>query len=258
MMEKAMVVLSGGQDSTTALFWAKQRYKEVHAVTIDYGQRHRIEIEAAKRVAQLAGIEVANHQVINVEGVLRSASPLTSDSKLEKYPDFKTMDKVIGDRVELTFVPMRNMLFFTIAANRAIEKGIRTLVTGICQEDNANYPDCREEFRYTVEQTINRSLGIVDFEIEAPLMFKTKAETVQLAMRLKGCYKALAYTHTSYDGQYPPIDNNHSNVLRAHGFEQAGVPDPLVIRAVEANLMQIPETDNYKQYRLRGVLPNAA
>lgn len=242
-MSKAMVVLSGGQDSTTCLFWARQNYDEIHAVTFDYGQRHRLEIEAAKKVAQMAG--VASHEIIELPGVLKSASPLTSDNELERYDDFKQMDEVIGNRVELTFVPLRNPFFFVLAANRAVAMGCQTLVTGICQEDNANYPDCRENFRVEFQRAIRLALGTEVFFIEAPLMRLSKKETVLLARMIPGCWEALAYTHTSYDGRYPPTDMNHANVLRAHGFEEAGFPDPLVLRAHAEGLMPLPETKNY-------------
>ena len=238
------MVLSGGQDSTTCLFLAKRDFAEVHAVTFDYGQRHRIEIDAARRVAELAG--VASHEVVEVGGILKSTSPLLSEAELEQYADATSMAMTIGDRVELTFVPMRNTLFLTIAMNRAIALGCDTLVTGICQEDNANYPDCTEEFRFLFERMANQSLGQTHFQVLAPLMHLSKAETVKLAHSMPECWAALAYSHTSYDGKYPPTDMNHANVLRAQGFEDAGLPDPLVLRAVQEGLMQFPLTPNYQ------------
>jgi 7-cyano-7-deazaguanine synthase len=246
-MKKCLVVLSGGQDSVTCLFWAKQHFDEVHAVSFDYGQRHIIEIEAAEKTAFMAGVK--SHEIISVPNCLVSASPLTSNNKLEKYSDAKQMEEVIGDRVELTFVPARNTLFLTVAMNRAVALNCRDLVTGICQEDNANYPDCRESYRASLERSFNLSLGIEDFKIHAPLMFKSKAESVRLAHELPGCWAALAYSHTSYDGKYPPTDMNHSNVLRAHGFEVAGLPDPLVLRACMEGLMDLPSTSNYDNFR---------
>jgi len=162
------------------------------------------------------------------------------------------MDSIIQDRVELTFVPMRNTLFFTLAMNRAVDLGCDNLVTGICQEDNANYPDCTEYYRQAFEMMANLSLGTwsnshgARFKILAPLMNLSKAETVKLSHDLPGCWDALAYSHTSYDGKYPPTDNNHSNVLRAHGFEVAGLPDPLVVRAWREGLMDLPTTPNYE------------
>jgi 7-cyano-7-deazaguanine synthase len=254
---KWLVVLSGGQDSTTCLFWAKQAAdaytastghpSEVHAITFDYGQRHLIELRAAMHVAELAGCK--SHEVIAVPNCLKSTSPLTSGNELERYESYEQMDKVIGKRTELTFVPMRNTLFLTIAANRAIALGCKDIVTGVCQEDNANYPDCREFYIFVLEQAFNESLGLKthnQLKIHTPLMHLSKAETVQLARNLgKDAWNALAYTHTSYDGKYPPTDMNHSNVLRAKGFEDANMPDPLVLRAVREGLMELPSTPNY-------------
>lgn len=249
MKTKALVILSGGQDSTTCLFWAKVNFDEVHAITFDYGQRHSIEIDAAKKVAEMAG--VASHEIVALPGILKSTSPLTSDNKLEQYENPEQMEKVIGDRVELTFVPMRNTFFFTVAMNRAVALGCENLVTGICQEDNANYPDCTEDFREAFEMMANMSLGFDHnrFEVHAPLMYLDKSSTVLLAFELPGCWDALAYTHTSYDGKYPPIDMNHSNVLRAHGFAVAGLPDPLVERAWREGRMDLPATSNYNGLR---------
>jgi len=244
---KALVVLSGGQDSTTCLYWAKQNFDEVHTITFDYGQRHRIELDAAQKIAMMA--RVASSRLVNMQGILRSASPLTTDAELEKYDDFKSMDEIIGERVELTFVPMRNTTFLTIAANHAIHLGINALVTGVCQEDNANYPDCRMGFITSLKETFRESLGTIDFHIYTPLMHLSKAETVKLASTLPGCWEALAYSHTSYDGKYPPTDMNHANVLRAHGFEEANMPDPLVVRAVKEGLMELPATANYATLR---------
>jgi len=244
-MEKneALVVLSGGQDSTTCLFWAKSVFTDVHAVTFNYGQRHILEIEAARRVAEMA--KVASHEIVDVGPILKSTSPLVSSNPLEKYENFEVMDKTIGGRVELTFVPMRNTLFLTLAVNRAVALGCHCVVTGICQEDNANYPDCTEQFRIAFQDMANISLRDFNVEIAAPLMYRNKGQTVYLARDLPGCWEALAYTHTSYDGKYPPTDNNHSNVLRAQGFFNAGLPDPLVVRAWREGLMELPDTENY-------------
>ncbi len=232
--DKALVVLSGGQDSTTCLYWAKNRFREVHAVSFDYGQRHRVELESARTVAAMA--EVSTHQVLTVPpGLLKSTSPLVDPAaELERYPDPETMAQVIGERVELTFVPMRNALFLTVAANHAIALGCRTLVTGVCGEDNANYPDCREAFVEAQTDAINQALGIRDFVIHAPLMHKSKPESVQMARLMLGCWDALGYSHTCYAGQVPPCGTCHACVLRADGFEKAGEIDPLILRTRSA------------------------
>lgn len=253
---KVLVVLSGGQDSTTCLFVAKQQYDEVHAITFDYGQRHVIEIEAAVKVAEMA--RVTSHEIIQVPNCLISKSPLTSNSELEQYENAEQMDVKIGDRRELTFVPMRNALFLTIAANRAEALSIPNLMTGVCQMDGSNYDDCRPNFIYATEQYINTALGhdhrgTPEIFIHTPLMNLTKADTVDLAYSLPGCWEAMAYTHTSYDGKYPPTDMNHANILRAKGFEEAGLPDPLVVRAWQEGLMDLPATNNYITTQLKGI-----
>lgn len=249
---KALVVLSGGQDSTTCLFWAIKLYglENVHAITFDYGQRHRIELESAAMIAGMSGMDPYKYEQVKVPDVLISTSPLTSDAALEQYTDAQQMDEVIGDRRETTFVPMRNALFITLAANRAEALGIQDIILGVCQMDNANYDDCRQVFITAAEQYVNTALGhdhrgTPRISLVTPLMMLTKADTVRLAHKLPGCWDAMAYSHTSYDGQYPPTDMNHANVLRAQGFEEAGLPDPLVLRAHQEGLMTLPSTANY-------------
>lgn len=245
---KALVVLSGGQDSTICLFWALKHFDDVHAITFDYGQRHRREIIAAQQVAQLAGIG-NKHEILTVGDLLKGRSPLTDKSAaLETYPSFEEMDKTIGDRVELTFVPMRNAFFLTLAANRAACLEVTDLITGVCQADNANYPDCRKTFIDAQERAINEALGTKspEFRILTPLMFIDKAQSILMARGLNnGAYEALAFSHTAYSGEYPPVTQDHATVLRAHGFEQAGVPDPLIVRAHMEGLAPLPQTPNY-------------
>lgn len=224
-----MVVLSGGQDSTTCLAWAKTQAVIVRAVTFNYGQRHQAEIESASTIAQMLDIE--SHDIIDVPNILRSRSPLTSDTELETYDDYESMDEIIGDRVEVTFVPMRNAFFLTLAANIALAYDCYDLVTGVCQQDNANYPDCRGEFIDSQEATINEALGLsAKFEIHTPLLDLTKAESIELAKTLPGAIEALAYSHTCYAGEVPPCGKCHACVLRAYGFAEANTSDPLAER----------------------------
>lgn len=246
MTSKALVVLSGGQDSTTCLFWAlEQGYDEVHAVTFDYNQRHRREINAAGVVASLAGVD--SHKVVEIGPILNGTSPLVSDEELEQYEDGN-----LPGGLEKTFVPMRNQTFLTLAANQAYVLGCRNLITGVCQEDFGGYPDCRQVFIDALEEACNLgtftgqdgALGAL--KIHTPLMDLTKAQSVDLARRLRGAYYALAFTHTAYDGAYPPNGHDHATVLRAQGFEAAGYPDPLILRAAFDHVdFDLPETANY-------------
>lgn len=246
MTSKALVVLSGGQDSTTCLYWAlAQGYDEVHAITFDYNQRHRIEIDAARKIAADAGVK--SHQVVEIGPILGGTSPLTDASAtLDQYEDGN-----LPGGLEKTFVPMRNQTFLTLAANRAYVLGCTNLVTGVCQADFGGYPDCRQVFINALETACNlgtftgRDGALPPLKIHAPLMFLTKAQAVDLARRLPGAYEALAYSHTAYDGAYPPVGFDHATVLRAKGFEAAGVADPLILRAACEGLMDLPETPNY-------------
>ena len=227
--EGALVVLSGGQDSTTCLFWALRRFERVKTVTFDYGQRHRVELDAAAKIAELVG--VPNIQ-INAP-VLQGTSPLVDHSRdVGTYADAASLPGGLED----TFVPGRNILFLTIAGNVAYCHGLGNLVTGVAQEDFGGYPDCRQSFIDAMQLALREGLGAGDGDprgeitIHTPLMNMTKRETVDLAARLPGCLDAMAYSHTCFQGQVPPCGQCHACLLRAKGFEAAGVTDPLLAR----------------------------
>ena len=246
---KALVVLSGGQDSTTCLAWAIAQGYDVHTITFDYGQKHAIEIDSAIKVARMLGVPLNNIMLIPLgKDILGGTSPLTNKSvELEQYADHASLP----GGLEKTFVPMRNQLFLTVAANRAYVLGCNVLVTGVCQEDSGGYPDCRATFISSLQDTINYGTftgepgTLPPLRILTPLMYLTKAASVHLAMTLPGCMKALAYSHTAYDGAYPPLGHDHATLLRAKGFEEAGVPDPLIVRAWREGVMQLPGTEAY-------------
>lgn len=245
---KALVVLSGGQDSTTCLAWARNRFDEVHALTINYGQRHAIEIAGAKMIGILGQLD--SHEILTIPaGILEGTSPLTDPN--QPVPQYTSQDEV-PDGVAKTFVPLRNQFFLTLAANRAFVLGCTHLVTGVCQTDYSGYPDCRQEFVDSLAETINKGtftgedwlLG--ELTIHTPLMNLTKAESVDLAIA-EGAYGMLAYSHTAYDGSYPPAGTDAASLLRAKGFEEADIPDPLILRAWINGLTDLPETKNYSK-----------
>jgi 7-cyano-7-deazaguanine synthase len=249
---KAVVAFSGGQDSTTILAEAVEKYgaDQVYTITADYGQKHSREIEAAAKITSLLGVRQL--ELVGMRGILHSTSPLTDESSpLETYSSPEQMEAVIGDRREKTFVPLRNPLFLTIAANRAVTLGATEVWTGVCQMDNANYDDCREVFVESMEQMINFAIGadhredVRKVKLVTPLMHLDKAATVIKALTTRAAYHCLGYSHTAYSGEFPPLTQDHATVLRADGFHKAGVPDPLILRAVKLGLMPMPDLPEY-------------
>lgn len=217
--EKALVVLSGGQDSTTCLYVAKKEAERVYAISFDYGQRHRIELEAAKQIAALAEVP---HEVIDAKFInALSPNALTRAEIAIDCPEGK---------LPTTFVDGRNMFFLGMAAVYAKQLGISAIYTGTCQTDYSGYPDCRQEFIDAMECTVELAMEH-PFIIRTPLMFLTKAQSVELAMSLPGCMEALALSHTCYEGQFPPCGKCPACALRAKGFAEAGVEDPILRRA---------------------------
>jgi len=219
--DKALVVFSGGQDSTTCLYWALDRFGSgnVEAVTFDYGQRHRIELECA---ANITGLTNVPHFLLPVD----TFSALGGNSLTDAI-DVRSRTETQG-ALPNSFVPGRNLIFLTYAAALAWQRDIRHLVTGVAQTDYSGYPDCRSDTIDSLQQTLRKGMES-PFEIHTPLMNLSKKETVELAMKL-GAMEAMALTHTCYNGQQPPCGNCPACELRAKGFAEAGVNDPLVAK----------------------------
>lgn len=217
---KALVVLSGGQDSTTCLYWAIARFgaDAVETLTFDYGQRHRIELECAARVAKLAGVP---NTCLPIDTFSALGGDALTDSDIAVQP---TVDRDTG--LPNTFVPGRNLVFLTFAAAFAWQRGIGHLVTGVAQTDYSGYPDCREETIAALQQAIRLGMES-DVVIHTPLMHLSKKETVEMARDL-GALPAMAHTHTCYNGRRPPCGKCPACELRARGFAEAGIEDPLL------------------------------
>ena len=217
---RALVVLSGGQDSTTCLYWAVDRFgrANVSSITFDYGQKHRIELDCARDVAAAAG-------VTNVCLPIDTFAALGGDALTDA--SIAVSDET-DDETELpvTFVPGRNLIFLTFAAAYAYRHDIRHLVTGVAQTDYSGYPDCREETIAALQNAITLGMDR-EFTVHTPLMHRSKRETVELAVQLGGL-EAMALTHTCYNGRRPPCGECQACRLRAKGFAEAGVRDPLL------------------------------
>ncbi|KGA98740.1 7-cyano-7-deazaguanine synthase [Alkalihalobacillus alcalophilus ATCC 27647 = CGMCC 1.3604] len=187
--EKAVVVFSGGQDSTTCLVWALKTFKEVATVTFDYGQRHRDEIECAKEIADELGV---SFKVLDLQLISQlSANALTRDDiEIEAGKD---------GELPSTFVEGRNHLFLSFAAIYAKQIGARHVVTGVCETDFSGYPDCRDSFIKSLNVTLNLAMDH-QFVIHTPLMWLDKKKTWQLADELGVLDFVRNKTLTCYEG----------------------------------------------------------
>lgn len=217
---KALVLLSGGQDSTTCLYWAIDRFGRDNVATLsfDYGQRHRIELDCAAAIAEQAGVD---HRCLPIDTFAALGGDALTDSEI-------AVATATDERTGLpnTFVPGRNLVFLTYAAALAWRLGIGHLVTGVAQTDYSGYPDCREDTIAALQQALRLGMES-DIEIHAPLMHLSKKQTVELARDLGGL-EAMALTHTCYNGKRPPCGECPACVLRAKGFAEAGIEDPLL------------------------------
>lgn len=215
-MKKAIVLLSGGQDSTTCLYWAKKRFNEVVAVGFDYGQMHVQELKQAEKIASEADV---TYKVFDVRGLL-SPSSLT-----EKTDHNKTSD--INNELPASFTSGRNLLFLTIAASYGAALGITDLITGVCQTDYSGYPDCRRNTIDAMQLTLSLGIGLGDIRVHTPLMYLSKAETWKLAKDL-GCLDVIINdTLTDYNGSMTKNEwgygenNNPATALRVKGYFEA-------------------------------------
>lgn len=222
-----LVVLSGGQDSATCLAMAMEYGRPIHTVSFAYGQKHSVELNCAEFLSSKAG---AIHHIVPIDSFERVAvSSLIHDGEINQpHP--------INNKLPASFVPGRNLIFLTLAAALAYGLGIREIWTGVCETDFSGYPDCREETIRSLRKTINLGFGMYDdlewnednlFKIVTPLMRMTKAETVKMMDQL-GKLDWYRNTHTCYNGKYPPCGECPACKLRAKGFEQGGIKDPLV------------------------------
>lgn len=209
--DSALVVFSGGQDSTTCLLWALDRYKEVVAVSFDYGQRHKAELECAKEIAGELKVE---WNVLDM-ALLNQLAPNSLTRE-----DIEVDTKAPEDDVPNSVVDGRNMLFLTFAAVFAKQRGITDIITGVSQSDFSGYPDCRDVFIKSLNATLNLAMDYT-FCIETPLMWIDKADTWKLADDLGGLSLVHDKTLTCYNGiRGDGCGNCPSCTLRRKGYEE--------------------------------------
>jgi 7-cyano-7-deazaguanine synthase len=217
MKSSALVIFSGGQDSTTCLHWALKKYDYVEAITFDYKQRHILELKCAEAICKKLNV-IQTSVNIDFLSTFHKNALTHSDVKVELDGGLNNLPS--------TFVPGRNALFITVAAALAVSRGMNTLVAGVCQTDFSGYPDCREDFIRSQEQTLSLAMGSKVY-LQTPLMNLTKAETFKLANDLGALSSVIEDSHTCYEG-----DRTHLHawgygcgscpacLLRKKGFEE--------------------------------------
>ena len=210
--DSALVVFSGGQDSTTCLFWAKQEFKHVYAICFHYGQLHDNEVTQAKKISDYAGVPL---KVMDISFI----SSLSSGCSLTDSSINMDTDKPAGGPPN-TFVPGRNLFFLSIAAVHAREIGCMNIVTGVGQTDFSGYPDCRDSFIRSLNVSLNLSMD-EQFVIHTPLMWKDKCETWAMADELGVLDLVRKETLTCYRGIIGDgCGECPSCKLRRHGLEK--------------------------------------
>lgn len=186
--DKALVVFSGGQDSTTCMFYAKENFKEVELLTFQYGQRHDLEIEVAENIAKEQGLK---HHILDMSLLSQLSPNALTDHNMEIENN--------EDGIPNTFVPARNLLFLSFAGALAYQIGAKHIITGVCETDFSGYPDCRDSFIKSMNLSLNLSMD-KDFVIHTPLMWLNKQETWAFSDELGALDYVRERTLTCYNG----------------------------------------------------------
>ncbi|MFJ6553123.1 7-cyano-7-deazaguanine synthase QueC [Streptomyces luteogriseus] len=226
----AIVLLSGGLDSTTVLAIAKDQGYTPYALSFRYGQRHSVELEAAKRVAEAQG--VARHVIADIDLRVFGGSALTSDIDVPKHESLDDAgDKDTGSSVPVTYVPARNTIFLSFALAYAETVGASDIFTGVTAVDYSGYPDCRPEYMEAYECMANLATragveGTQSLKLHSPLIAMSKADIVREGLRLGVDY---SLTSSCYDPDEQGRACGHCEtcLLRLKGFAEAGVTDPV-------------------------------
>ena len=218
-MKRAVVLLSGGLDSTTTLYYAKYKGYKPFCIIFDYGQRHRKEVRQAVKIAQYSHSE---YQVVKI------SLPWKGSALLDKKISLPQNRQNIPKEIPVTYVPARNIIFLSFAASYAEAIGAKAIFIGANAIDYSGYPDCRPEFYKAYQLTLQRGLkaGVEGkpIKIYTPLIRKTKAQIIHLGLQLKVPYHL---TWSCYQGGKRPCGRCDSCLLRKKGFDQLNIVDPL-------------------------------
>jgi 7-cyano-7-deazaguanine synthase len=233
--KSAVVLLSGGLDSATTVAIAIAEGYAVHALSIDYGQRHRFELESARQVAE--ALQVANHRILSIDLAALGGSALTDKLAEDLEVPQGRSGEAMAQGIPVTYVPARNTIMLSMALGYAEVSGIADLFIGVNAIDYSGYPDCRPEFLQAFEQVANLATkagveGTLRFQIHAPLVAMTKAEIIRRGTELGVDY---SLTHTCYSPGAMGISCGRCDAcqLRLQGFTDAGLVDPLHYQALD-------------------------
>lgn len=217
--KKAIILLSGGLDSATVLYHAKAKGFTLYCLIFEYGQRHRKEINRAKRIAQRARCRYQ---------LQRITLPWQGSSLLDKKVRLPQQGKIDAKKIPSTYVPARNIIFLSFAASFAEAIGAKAVFIGVNAVDYSGYPDCRPEFFQAYQTALKRGLktGVegTTIKIYTPLIYKTKAQIIKMGLKLKVPYEL---TWSCYQGGRKPCGKCDSCLLRQRGFEAVGIKDPV-------------------------------
>ncbi len=236
---KAVVLLSGGLDSATTLYWALDRGYEVHCLIFDYGQRHRREINQAKNISGKANCK---YRVVKIELPWKGSSLLDGKAPIPKNRPLSEILHFVQDRPALsrakgemagtipsTYVPARNAIFLSMATSFAEAIGADSIFIGAHRFDSSGYPDCRPEFYQAFSEVIKKGTKAgaekKKISVKTPLINKTKAQIIKMGSRLGVPFQL---TWSCYEGGKSPCGRCDSCKLRARGFKEVGVEDPLL------------------------------
>jgi 7-cyano-7-deazaguanine synthase len=224
-MKRSVVLFSAGLDSTTSLYWAIDRYERVYALTFDYGQRHRIEVEFAQRVSQNLNIPL---KILQVDLQQIGGSSLTDPAAPLPSSDRSVRDK---EGPPSTYVPFRNGIFLALATAWAEVQGFTEIVCGFHVLDSPEYPDTRREFVKAMEEAINlgstASFSQKHINIQAPFLDMNKAEIIKKGLSLGADY---SYSISCYSGMEVPCMECASCRMRQKAWEEVGIEDPFILR----------------------------
>ncbi len=230
-MDRAIVIYSGGLDSTTCLFWALDTFDEVHTITFDYSQRHSIEIEYSKKTLKLA--ESIKNKKIHAHYFKIDLSQIGGSALTDLSIDVPKgrSEEEISNGIPITYVPFRNGVFLSITAAMAERYEVFNIIGGWNMLDYSGYPDCRDEFLNTFEKAINlgTKAGATGktFKIHTPLIKMKKSEIILFGKEHGADY---SYAYSCYSGKEIPCGECDSCILRAKGFKEAGLEDDFLVR----------------------------